>query len=393
MNMKVLLLCASHNDLGLIRGLRKLGCEIIVTGAIAGLLGEKYCDKYIQADYSDKELILQIAKEEQVDRICACCNDYGVYTAAYVAEQLNLPGYDSYEITCILHNKDKFKRFVKENNIPSPWTETFVDPKSALLFLETVPYPVIVKPTDCSAGNGVTKLTSYENAEEAVQYAFDQTRVGVVVIEQYLSGTQHGFCTFIVNQKVRAFVSNNEYSIQNPYRVEIDTFPADEYEKAAQILIPEIEKIAKRLELKDGIFHLQYIMSDGKPMIIEVMRRAIGNMYSVLGDLISGLPWDYWEARARCGLSCEDFPTKAKQEGFFAYKTVLSENNGIIKSINIPKEYEKFTLFECMLKHVGDQLTHCHSEPIGFLFMMFSSMEEMKDVLICKYRSDFVVVE
>ena len=92
---KALLLCASHNDLGLIRALKKLGYYIIVTGNIPGQIGQKYADKYIKADYSDKELILEIAKREKIDAICQCCNDFGVYTAAYVAEKLNLPGYDS----------------------------------------------------------------------------------------------------------------------------------------------------------------------------------------------------------------------------------------------------------------------------------------------------------
>ena len=92
---KVMLLCASHNDLGLINALRKLGYYIYATGNIPGLIGEKYVDEYIQADYSDKKLILELAKDLQVDNICACCNDYGVYTAAYVAENLGLSGYDA----------------------------------------------------------------------------------------------------------------------------------------------------------------------------------------------------------------------------------------------------------------------------------------------------------
>ena len=51
---KVLLLCGSHNDLGLIRALRKLGAYIILTGNVCGLPGQRYADIYIQADYSDK---------------------------------------------------------------------------------------------------------------------------------------------------------------------------------------------------------------------------------------------------------------------------------------------------------------------------------------------------
>ena len=101
---KALLLCASHNDLGLIWALKRLGYHILATGNLPGLPGEKHVDKYIQADYSDKELILNIAKNEKISAICHCCNDFGVYTAAYVAEKLGLPGYDSYNTTLILHN-------------------------------------------------------------------------------------------------------------------------------------------------------------------------------------------------------------------------------------------------------------------------------------------------
>lgn len=392
--MKTLLLCAGHNDLGLIRGLKKLGHEIIVTGSIPGLIGEKYCDKYIQADYSNKDLILKIAKEENVDRVCACCNDYGVYTAAYVAEHLNLPGYDSYRITCLLHNKDKFKAFAKEIGLISPWTEKFCNASDALAFLKSVDYPVIIKPTDCSAGNGITKIDSFDEAEEAITYAFDKTREGIVVVEQFVRGTQHGFCTFLVNKKVRAYVSNNEYQIKNPYRVEIDTFPADDEENAAKIIIPQIEKIAEICDLKDGIFHLQYITTeDGTPMIIEVMRRVIGNMYSVPADMLSGFPWDYWEARARVGLSCENFPTNNISQGFFAYKAILSDKNGIVKKIIIPDLYQKYLIGECILKKEGDRIEKCQSEPVGFLFFMFRSQEEMLRILVDEYRSDLVEID
>lgn len=388
--MKVLLLCASHNDLGLVYALRKLGYQIIVTGNIPGLIGEKYADVYIKADYSMKEKILEIAKREKVDAICACCNDYGVYTAAYVAEKLGLPGYDSYETTQLLHNKDKFKKFAKKNNIISPWTEAFESYDMAINFLKNVSFPVIVKPTDASAGNGIKKIESFDEGEKALRAAFEKTRVGRIVIEQFIEGSQHGFCTFLINQKVAAVCSNNEYSLINPYRVEIDTYPADNYEKVADLLIEQIEKIASLLQLKDGIFHLQYIYKDGIPQIIEVMRRVLGNMYFVPGNLLTGINWEYWEARARCGLSCEHFPRSVCQEGFYAYKTILSNKNGEIESVEISSRYAKYLVGECILKEKGDKITHYESEPVGFLFFMFASQEEMNQILIGEYDNSIV---
>lgn len=390
--MKVLLLCASHNDLGLIKGLKKLGVEIVVTGKIPGQLAEKYADKYICEDYSNFEKILNICKEEKIDRICACCNDFGVYTAVYVAEKLGMPGYDSYDTICLLHNKDRFKEYAKKINLSSPWTESFNNKESAAAFLKEVKFPVIIKPVDASAGNGIMKVNSIDECQFALDYAFSKTREGRIVIEQYITGTQHGFCTFLHNQKVVAVSSNNEYSIANPYRVEIDTYPADDYEKYYDYIVEQIELIAKDLKLVDGIFHLQYIVCDGKPYIIEVMRRAIGNMYSIPADLLNGIQWDYWEARAQIGLDCNDFPAPVKQIGNYAYKAILAEQNGTIESITIPEEYNKYLVDKVILKNVGDKITNYKSEPIGLLFFMFRTKEEMKKVLIESYRNDLVKI-
>lgn len=390
---KVLLLCTSHNDLGLIRALRKLGYYIVATGNRENSPGECWVDKYIKADYSDKELILSIAREEKIDAVCPCCNDFGVYTAAYVAEKLNLSGYDSYETTLTLHNKDKFKQFAKEYGILTPKTESYDNPAVALDCIQNMVFPLIIKPTDASAGNGINRVQNYEEAAVAVKEAFSKSRAKRIVVEPYIEGTQHGFCTFLVNQKVVACCTNNEYSILNPYRVEIDTYPAEQWQSVYPILVEQIEKIASILHLKDGIFHLQYILKDGTPWIIEVMRRILGNMYSVPANMLTGIDWDYWEVRARCGLDCKDFPRVVRQEGYFAYKSIMASSCGRIKKIVVPDVYKKYIYNQFMLHEVGDIITDNKRDPVGFLFMMFADAAEMKRVLIEEYRCDLVEME
>lgn len=388
--MKAMMLCTSHNDLGLVLSLKKLGYEIIALGNVSNQPGQKYADRYIPVDYSDKEAVLQLARKEKIDAICQCCNDWGVYTAAYVADKLGLPGYDSYEKTLLLHNKDRFKRFAKEHHIFSPVSEIFDSVEDALGY-GGVEYPLIIKPSDASAGNGISKAGCQAEYGDAVKNAFQNSRNGKIVVEPYINGTQHGFCTFLKNSKVIAYVSNNEYSIMNPYRVEIDTFPADH--DASAVLIAEIERIADILGLKDGIFHLQYILSEGKPYIIEVMRRVLGNMYSVPAGMVSNFNWDYWETRARCGLPCGGIPEYARQEGYYAYKTILAAENGIIESIRIPDKYEKYIIKKFLVKGTGDEIIKHDSQPIGFLFMNFSSQEEMRKVLIDDYESGMVIMK
>lgn len=161
------------------------------------------------------------------------------------------------------------------------------------------------------------------------------------------------------------------------------------------VLIEQIEKIAKILHLKDGIFHLQYILDgEGNPKILEVMRRVLGNMYSVPGNMLTGIDWDYWETRARCGLSCEKFPVSSvKQEGFYAYKTLLAKRNGVITEIKTDDKFNKYIIERFLLKKVGEKIENYKSEPVGFIFMMFSSSDEMKDLLINHYDNTMVLVK
>ena len=333
--MKVLLLCSTHNDLGLIRALIKLGCEIVVTGNVENLPGQKFADKFIQADYSDRELILDIARREKIDRILPCCHDFALYTSAYVAEKLNLPGMDSLENVLTIHNKDRFKDLALRLGIRTPRSHGFNNFSDAEKFLSTAKYPIIMKPVDSAGGKGVNRADDFESAQKFLPIAFDHSKSGRVVIEPFLTGSQHGFCTFLVNQKVRAICSNDEYSFAHPWRVEIDTFPASNFDLVKKDLVESIEKIAGELNLKDGIFHVQYIFQDGKPWIIEAMRRILGNMYFIPGNALTGIDWEYWETRARLDLSLKDFPTHVKQEGYFSYKTILANRNGKIKRIRV----------------------------------------------------------
>lgn len=391
---KVLLLNASHNDLGLIRALKKMEAYVYVTGNQENLIGQKYADEYIKADYSDKELVLKIAEQIGIDAICPCCNDFGVITAAYVADKMSLPGHDTLDNVLMLHHKNKFKRFAEEIGILTPKAKEFSGIALAREYIQKeCRYPIIVKPVDLSAGNGISKAGTLEEAERAVDKAFNASREKVIIIEEFIAGEQQACCTFVKDRKVVACCSNNEYSVVNPYRVEIDTFPAKGFEQVKDFLIEEIERMADALKLADGIFHIQYRIKEDKPYILEAMRRVLGNMYGIPALGVSDFDWDYWEARCHCGLSCDDIPRKVEAKGYYAYRSVMADRNGIVKTVGIDDSIKKYVYDECMLWKSGQVVKNYQSEPLGFYFMKFDSMEEMHKIMIDNYDKVFIYME
>lgn len=392
MKKTVLLLNISHNELGLIRALHQLDYYIIATGNNPALPGKDFVDEYVPMDYSNKDLILEFAQSRQIDAICPCCNDFGVITAAFVAEKMGLPGHDSYENTLILHHKDKFKEFTKKYAIHSPISASFTSVDEAKEWVRVnAEYPLMIKPVDLTGGKGCSRADNLEEALSAIEIAYNTSRVKHIVVEPYIEGTQHACCTFLVNQKVKAICSNNEYSITNPYKVEVDTYPADHFSEIQAFMIEQIEKIASVLKLKDGIFHAQYILRDGKPYIFEVMRRILGNLYMLPASKLSGIDWEYWEAKVKCGMNIDDFPEAMEQNGFWAYRCVMGTKNGVIKDICIPTDIQAYIYYKYEIWEPGYVVENWPNSQLAFYFMRFNSALEMRRVMVEEYNKIYPI--
>lgn len=388
-----LILNIGYLEEAMIESLKRMGFYVIGTGGDSSLRGKDFVDRYIQADYSDKELILKIAKENKIDAICACANDFGVLTASYVAEELGLSGHDTYENALILHNKDRFKEFAKLHDIHTPLAQHFSSEDEAIAKVSEYDYPIIIKPTDLSAGRGIKRADNAEEATEAIRRAFMTSRSHDIVIEPFIDGTLHACCTFIKNKKVAVCCSNNEYCLINPYRVEVATYPADYFDEVRDELVSQAEKMAAALNLKDGILSMQYIYRDGKAYIIEAMRRVLGNLYMSAASRANSFDWNYWEARVHAGLDYEDFPTSTEQSGYYAYRAVMANRNGKVKDIVIPEDIKNQVFKLYKLRDVGDVISDYTSQPLWFLVLQFDSKKSMQDMMINRCEEIYVELE
>lgn len=397
MGKRVLMLYAGYCEEAMIKALKGLGCYVITTGNRPEQKGHLLADEYVYGDFSDKELMLKIAIEKKVDAVCPCVSDFGVKTAAYISEKLGFKGQDSYEATCIINDKDRFKQFAKElGGINTPLATPFDNKERAIAWAgeADIEFPMIVKPVDLSSGNGVMRVDSRQELINAIENAFMKSRAKRILVEPFIVGTQHGFCTFLINRKVVAFCSNDERSFVNPYRVEVDLFPASDIHIVQEDLIQQIERMANALQLQDGIFHLQYIYKEGKAYIIECMRRVLGNLYMIpASSAMGGFNWDYWHVRATCGFGCLDFPYGMKQTGYWAYRALFSKRNGVYSSIVVPDDMREYLYSTYMLHEPGYEITQHVFDPAGILFFHFGSKEEMEKVMIERYSDIGVLLE
>jgi biotin carboxylase len=375
---KLLILNGSHSEIPLIKSAKSLGFYVITTGNNPKLIGHQYSDERCFADFSDPDAVLEIAEKSNVDAVCSCSNDFGIISASYISEKMNLSGHDSYETTKILHLKDLFKKFSIENDIPTPYAESFDDLDKAFYSVKWRTFPLIVKPIDMSGGKGVSLVSSNQELLTAIKISFSLSHSKRIVIEDFIEGSQHSFSTFILKGRVVFYFSDNEYSYPNPYLVSTSAAPAVNVNEVAGDLIQTIEKIAKVLSLKDGIFHIQYLYSNKKAYILEITRRCSGDLYPYPVDYSTGLDWAGWIVKAEAGMDCSDFP-EVSQKGYCGRHCIMSSRDGIIKKIVIDKQIEGNIYGKLIWSREGDRINNYLADRTGIVLLKYDSMDEMLD--------------
>lgn len=391
MKKKILILNGSISELPIIQKAKEMGFYVYTTGNMPELAGHLYADTYIPADYSDKESILNIVKEYKIDHIVSCANDFGVITASYVAEHMGWKGHDSYETAKLLHHKDLFKQYCYEKNIPSPVSKVFTEKLAAQNYIQDCTYPIIVKATDLTGGKGIRKAENLREAESAIDNAFSCSREKHIVIEPFITGTQHTIDAFIIDRKVAIFTSCNCFSTINPYLIQSETLPATNIESVQDQLCHIIEDMAADLNLANGILALQYILCNGKPYIIEMMRRCFGNQFLTLMDAITGFPWEEAYIKAAIGEDCHDIVRQQPTVRFCGHHGIMATQNGVLKGYSIPEKIKEHLFHKIDMIKPGEKITNYLNEKIAYLYYSYDNQDEMnRDV---QQFNDLIKVE
>lgn len=373
---RILILNGSHSDIPLIKAAKELGFYVITTGNNGNLIGHKYSDEYHHADFSNKEEVLTLAQKLKIDAVCSCANDFGAITASYIAEKMNLPGHDSYETTLKFHHKDSFKDFAIKNDISTPYAKSYINMKKALDDINHFNFPLIIKPVDMTGGKGISKVITDKEYKKAVEKAFSTSKTKRIVIEEFIDGSLHSFSSFIMNGKVAFYFSDNEFSYLNPYMVSTSAAPAIDIDKVKDILIQNSEKIISLLSLKDGLFHIQYILKENKPYIIEITRRCSGDFYPYPVNYSTKLNWASWIVKSESGMDFSNFP-KIEQKEFCGRHCIMSPKNGVIKNIHIDSTIKDNIYDKFILMNKGDIIDNFMIQKLGVYFLRYDSMDEM----------------
>lgn len=385
---KILLLGGSAQQIVAIQTAKKLGYYTILCDYLTDNPGQEYADKFYLISTIDKEAVLEVAMQEQVDGVLAYASDPAAPTAAYVAEKLGLPGnpYNSVEILC---NKDLFREFLKNNGFCTPEAKGYENVQEAYEDLKTgrFEFPVIVKPVDSSGSKGITVLGREDDYIYALGNAFSFSRCKRIVVENYIE-KKHSYIIggdiFVLDGKVILWGLLNchrDHTV-NPLVPAGKSYPLvledNDLINAKNVL----EQLVNKLGIKNGAMNVELIVDKKERVfLIDVGPRSGGNMIPDLLSDIFGANIPEMSVKVAMGEKVECIVKSPKQ--YYATYNLHSNQNGIYKNIDFDEELEKYIYRKSLYKKSGDVVEYFDNAAkcLGIVFMRFSDKEKMDMIL------------
>ena len=337
--------------LPVIEAAHRHGYYVITVDYVPENIAHQYSDEFHNVSILDKDAVLQLAQELNIDGILSFGVDPGVVTAAYVAEQMGLSFQCSYESACILQDKSRFRQFLKDNNFNVPNAKGYSSKEDALADTDSFNWPIIVKPVDSAGSKGVTRVDLKEQLSSAIDYALNESHNGHIIIEDFLEkvGNSSDCDSFTVDGKL-VFCSFNDQLFDNkainPYTPAAYTWPSTIPQWAQDELKSELQRLMTLLNVKTGVYNIETrLCKNGKPYIMEVSPRGGGNRLSEMMKYISGQDLIDNCVRAAVGEPIDTI-SQPKNNGYWAEVILHSECNGIFQTINIDKSTENKYLVE-----------------------------------------------
>ena len=340
---KILIIGAGFLQDFVIRKAKSMGYITFAVDANPNAPGFRHTDDHAVINIVDEEACLAYAREKKIDGVLTAATDYGVLTAAYIAEKMHLPGI-RYEVAKRIKNKYLIRKCLFENHVDDTEQAYEITESTDITALSAVlHYPVMVKPCDGSGSRGANRVDRAEDLANACRVAMEASITHKAEIETFIFGKEYGAESLVVDGTVHVLSIMRKWMTEPPFYAELGhAIPTD--------LSPEIEARAKKcvekaihaLGIEFGSVNMDMLITpEGKIYIVDVGARMGGNM---IGPCIIpyGTGIDYMAIMLRNAVG-DDVCLSAAPRKAVATRLIAFSHNGRVQKLPdftaLEKEY------------------------------------------------------
>ena len=374
---RLLIIGASILQLPAIKKAKELGHYVAVADFNPNAVGIPYADEFYNASTIDIEAICKVAEEFKPDGIMTLATDMPMRSIAAATLRLGLPGI-SMDTAVKSTDKGEMIKAFKEHGVESPWFYIIENVSKLNALSPQLSYPCILKPTDNAGSRGVMLVESVEELLEAYQYSVSQSRGGLVILEEYMTGPEVSVEVMVVDGEPHVLQVTDKLTTGAPYFVEMghnqpSMLPAEDVERIKDLAC----RAVKSMGINCGPSHVEIKLTPTGPKIVELGARMGGDCITThLVPLSTGVDMIKATIDVSLGLKPDIAPTQQKGSAirfFDASCGIISAIEGVEEALAIDGVQEiSFT------KSVGDEVTEIHSslDRCGFVIAQCDSAEE-----------------
>lgn len=200
---KLLLLGSNVGTLDIIRYAKENGAYTIVADnlPVERSFGKQFADDNVLISTADIEGLKRYIKDNVIDGVFAGISEFNLLKAMELCHYFGFPFYCTREQWDLIENKESFRNLCLKFDVPCPRTY-FTGGTVPKEILNSIQYPVIVKPVDSSASVGVSICRDYQSLCEAVPEAIKNSEKGRIIIEEFFEGEEFTAHYTIINGKI-----------------------------------------------------------------------------------------------------------------------------------------------------------------------------------------------
>lgn len=386
---KLLILGSTINQLPFIMVAQKKKIFTISLDNVPENICHKYADENVNISTIDKNLVLEYARDNNVDGVVTCASDLALPTVTYVCNKLNLPSVSNDAVNKTI-NKDIFRNFLSENKFKLPKYFIFSSEEETFNKIKQLKNKWIIKPVDSSGSKGISLLDfdiKNKNYKKLIINAFSFSRVKKIIIEEYISGNNCSIDGFINNGVIDFICITNKTLTPLPYLTPIShTIPSELPLSIQKKIKQNIIKILEILKIKTSPFDFDIITTrKGEVYILEMSLRIGGNGIPRLMFYNNG--YDIYESVALCALGNKiDKKFILNKKLYTGVFLIYGLKTGILQSISskesILKKYSRYIKEIVYDVDVGDKVENFTqgNHRLGHFILQTKTKELLKKI-------------
>ena len=286
---RLLVLGGTASSVDVVKQAKLLGAVTVATDYYKTGPAKEIADESADVSTVDFEGLKQLIKDRKIDGVFCGPGEFNIRNMIRLCEESGLRCYTDRETWEKCANKDVFKQYCREYGLDCA-PEYNVSEESTDEELQSIPYPVIVKPVDNNSSTGITTCWNWTEVREACRFARANSSRGKIIVEKFIRNKGEIMAVKYLLKDGKAHL----YLTQDTYVVDPDSslicgftfMPSHNLDRFLETTDHKIRAMFAGMGMKNGVAFVQILPCDGKFYAMEMAFRLSGGLiFKIAGPL------------------------------------------------------------------------------------------------------------